>query len=269
MNDEHEFSSEAMAAIESCRPDSDDASLPEVASVLAGESADRVNVRRRSIETIDRAMKSAVQQVAIPPGLAERILAGIAADSASQELLAGPADSEPTASLTQRVTDEAISRAAWRPSRRLVLASLVMAASFLVVVGIRAARQTLDPSDIQGLARDFYVSDDHATGLSSVPAETTLPVSISMVDGVRHVTLLERSGEAYELSGRGRVKGTLYAIPLGSLWGPKLLDLPFTPVPQSTLGLTVAAWQSETTAYVMIVKGDRAAFLSFFSQELA
>src|SRR5690348_8291968 len=101
-----------MAAIESCRPDSDDASLSEVASMLAGESSERVAAHRHSVETVDRAVKNAVQRVTVPEGLAERILAGIAVDTTraldvrGHELLARPADGEPTISLADHAAGD-------------------------------------------------------------------------------------------------------------------------------------------------------------------
>lgn len=278
LSDDRELSGEAMVAIESCRPDSDDARLPEVASALHGESSERIAARRRSVETIDRAVKNAVQQVTVPEGLAERILAAVsldttgALDAAGQELLARPADGEPIVILDQHAAEDPIHSASWRPSRRLVFASLgvALAASLLVVVGIRATRDTLDPNDVLELARAFYQSDDHAATLEDMPVGATLPVATNMVTGKRSVTLLGRSSEAYELSARqGRIKGTLYVIPLGSLWGPKLSGLSATRLPQGTLGLTVAVWQSGTNVYVMVVKGDNGAFNSFFSQKLA
>jgi hypothetical protein len=271
MNEENELSSEAIVAIEACRPDSEDASLPEVASALAGESSVCVAGYRRSSERFDRAVTSAVRQVAVPEGLAERLLVGLAADSASEELLACPTDAEPTIDLAKDITRN--NRFAWR-SRRFALAGAVLAtvASLLAVVFLRATRETPDTGDIQALARAFYESDEHRNALSVPPTSITLPVSSNTVLGYRDITLFERSGEAYELDAqvRGRhVKGTLYVVPLRSLWGPKLSGLPGSPVPFGTSGMTIAAWQSGSNAYVMVVQGDERAFWSFFVQKLA
>jgi hypothetical protein len=259
MDHESELTSDAIIAIGACRPDSDDGNFPEVASALAGQSSQRVAACRRSVATFDQAVSRAMRQVIVPDGLQERILASL---PASVEVASNGVDCEAERAATHR------------PPRRLVLAvtGLAMAASVLLAVAFWASRETLDATDVQAQARAFYESDDHRAELTAPSSSTALPISPHTVLGRRDMTFLERSGSAYELDvvvRRRHVKGTLYVVPLGSLWGPKLTDLRGSPLPLGTSGVTIAAWTVGADAYVMVVQGDEHAFWSFFSQKLA
>ena len=269
MDQKSELTTDMMAAIDACRHDSDDRELPEVASVLAGAPSEGVADYHRAIEKIDRAVVGAIQEVPVPGGLAERILAGVYAQSSTPTDVCGQGDQE------LLVRPIARQHKLWRPSRRLVVAGvgLAMAASVVLAILFWGMRQRLDADDLLAQAKAFYANDDHSAPLSNDAPRSAPPVASGAVVGWRSVTFLLRAGTAFELSGglsgRRSVEGTLYVIPLGSFRGPVLPDLPSNPLPQGTSAMTLAVWTDGRDVYVMIVKGDQKAFESFFVQKFA
>lgn len=282
MDQKSEPTANIMAAIDACRHDSGDRDLPEVASVLAGVPTERVADYGRLIERIDRAVVGAMQAVPVPNGLAERILAGVQAHaSRDEELFVRPTESDGNlerprldqpnldqASVDDFVAGKGSKAAGRRSSRRLVVAgaAFAIAASLLGMLVWQRTRERLEPGDLMARVKEFYRTDDHAAELND-PSSIELPVG--PVVGWRQVTLLSRSGAAFELAGRRGVKGTLYVVPLKSLWGPVFSGLPTSPLPQGTSRMTVAVWTNGTDVYVMIVEGDQRAFESFFVQKFA
>jgi hypothetical protein len=287
MDQKPELTAKVIAALDACRHDSDDHDLPEVASVLTDVPQERAAEYRRAIERIDRAVGGAMQEIPVPSGLAERILAGVQAHSSTagavcdqdqicgHELLARPIETgeklvRPSGDPV--VVGEAGKGVARRPSRRLVLAGtlLTMAAGFLIAVVLQLTRESLDAGDLLAQAKLFYATDDHSAPFSDKEPPFSAPVG--SVIGWRPVTFLSRAGAAFELSGgagRRRVAGTLYVIPVSSFRGPVFSGLPAGPLPRGTSGMTVAVWTVGKDVYVMIVKGDEATFRSFFVQKFA
>ena len=272
MDHEQKLSGELMEAIEACRPGSDDDDLPEVASILGRESSLRVAEFRRSIERIDRAVTAATQHVPVPEGLAERILTVLRVPSAESFGQPGAAATSADAIEVALPPHMVVGARRWR-RWTAAIAGLAMAASLLIGLFLWTSRERVDLVDAQAQARAFYEADDHRATLSGEELPASLPVAANLVAGVRGVTLFGRTGQAYELVTRlrlkGTVKGTLYVAPLRSLWGPTLTGLPTAPVPLSTSGMTVAVWTSGRDVYVMVVQGDPQAFASFFSQKIA
>jgi hypothetical protein len=249
MNHKDHISSDARSAIDACRPDSDDYLLPEVVSATAKESPRRVEAVRRSIQRIDRAIMTATQKVPVPEGLADRILAGFPSSSIAPSPIAAAA-----------------------PSRRLMLigAGLAMAASLLIALVVRASRETVDVASAESQARDFYDLDDHSAALAAGEFPTPLPAAMvpGAVLGWRESKLFGKGDVAYELVYRG-VKATLYVLPARSLFGPRFVDLPGSPQPQSTSGMVAAAWTEGAYVYVMVTQGGERGFGRFFSRTMA
>jgi hypothetical protein len=274
MDQKSELNPSVMVAIDACRHDSGDLGLPEVATVVAGAPSERVADYHRTIERIDRAVAGAMQDLPVPEGLAERILAGDYAQSST-----GQSPAAQSSAAGDMCEQELLTRPTEtgnkprRRSRRLVLsgAFLAMAASVMALV-LWGMRESLDASDLQAQAKAFYENDDHSAPFSNGASSFAPPVASGTVLGWRPVTFLSRSGAAFELgrmSGRRRVTGTVYVIPLSSFRGPALSGLPTTPAPLSTSAMTVAVWTDGQDVYVMIVKGDQKAFESFFEQKFA
>lgn len=268
MDHESGLTREQIMAIDACRPDSDDDNLPEVASILAGQWPARIADHRSSAERFDRAVRNAIAQVALPDGLVGRILARLD----QEELSTKPANGASNVELADSSLVLAKPSSRRRFIRRTMVGVVATAAGLLIAVAIWTSRQTIDSAEVQAQALAFYENDDHDARLSEVPSAAVLPVSINSVLGSRAVTLLKRRGKAYELgrSTRGRVvKGTLYVVPVKSLWGPTLSGLGAMPSPQGNSGVTMATWRDDTNVYVLVVNGDATAFMSFFSQKLA
>ncbi|HVA45924.1 MAG TPA: hypothetical protein VNH11_06010 [Pirellulales bacterium] len=269
MHPKHNLSSDAILAIEVCRPDSDDALLAEVASILESEPPARVAELRRSVQRVDRAIMAATQKLPVPEGLADRILANLPTSPI------GPATyvAVPEASADAVEIASREQRPGRRARRRWSLVAgvgLSMAAGLLVAATLWTSRGSVEVAEVQAEARTLYQDDDHRAPLASGEFPTLLPgLAANAIRGWREATFLNRDGVAYELSGRRRVQGTLYVVALRSFWGPKLNDLPLRPVPHGTAGVTVAVWADDSNAYVMVVRGGEHDFWSFFSRNVA
>lgn len=259
MTPEKHISAEALIAIEACRPDSDDAALAEVAAILDREPPEPVAAARKSIERVDRAIMAAAQNLPVPEGLEDRILANLrsAADTDRVEV-AGRASVVPLLVASHRRK--------WLAAG----ACLVLAASLLVTVGYWFARSSLDADQLRAEARETYHADDHRAKLATGEAPVIVTgVSPNAIIGWRTAEVFNHEAFAFELVGRRRVRGTLYVLPLRSLWGPKLENLPATPAPHGTAGTTIAVWADDSNAYVMVVEGSDRDFWSLFSRNVA
>lgn len=274
--DHEPLPNDVILAIEACRPDRHDDLLPEVAAALANVSPVRLHEVRRSIERVDRAIMAAVQQSPVPEGLSDRVLAQIRA-GATEQRLNGAESGDQAETSTRRSNDAPStgvvelaakkSAGGWRRSRMAAIAGFALAASLLVAF-VTMPRGTVELAEVQVQARELYDVDDHDAGLSTDNYPTPLSgVSAGAIRGWRRITFLDRSGVAYELA-KGRVKATLYVVPQGAWFGPKL-NVPLRPSPQSTLGMTVAAWTDNADVYILVVKGGEPAFWTFLPRSVA
>ncbi|HQU46940.1 MAG TPA: hypothetical protein PK867_29315 [Pirellulales bacterium] len=269
MHAKHNLPSDVMSAIEACRPDSDDASLAEVASILENGPPARVAELRRSVQRVDRAIMAATQKLPVPEGLADRILANLPTSpiGPATYMVGGQASADAVEIAGHGHQPGRQARRRWS---MVAGVGLSMAAGLLIALAPWSSRGSVDVAEVQAEARAFYKVDDHGAPLASSELQTSLPgLAANAILGWREVTFLNRDGVAYELSGRRRVQGTLYVVALRSFWGPKLNDLPLMPVPHGTAGVTVAAWADDSNAYVLVVKGGERDFWSLFSRNVA
>lgn len=269
--DHESLPSDVMAALDACRPNQPDEHLPEVAECLAHASPAQVAAVRRSLERVDRAIMSAVQQAPVPAGLAERLLERLA--TAERDAVALAAERE-AGSVSQQI-EPARKTERLAPSSKKWLAALggalALAASVLMALAIWP-RESLPLAEMQTQVRALYEADDHgpASASTSSPFDANHlgGVSAEWVIGCHAIELLDRNGYAYELANR-RARGTLYVVPLKGWRGPALGGLGTTPVAQSTSGTTVAAWMDNTNAYFLVAKGDSRAIAAFFPRSMA
>jgi len=221
-------------------------------------------------EHFDRAVGRAMEQVPLPLGLAERLLATLqAADGQLAEANrpaqgswpvegSRPADGSRLAEKNRRVV-----------SRRWLVPASIAAAALVAVFGWFVFRPVYPPmgyEDVIADVGDFYDQEAAAEGqpLAVVPS-ADFPLSSAVVTNSstrwRPVSkLLGRStGVAYELTSARGKRATLYVVDLNSRHRPIATNsLPSSPPNNGifTEGRTMGAWSNGTQLYVLVVEGD-------------
>lgn len=284
--DDEPLSSEALSALEACRPGRHDEALPEVAERLAHLPPAQVSAARRSLQRVDRAITTAMRQVPVPVGLAERLLERLAAAERNSQnpavagdtdIIHAAGDIAPDApgkvaagALGDVAPADEAARHVPRRAKWLVASGMLALAASLLIALVVWPRERMQLADMQTEVRAFYEADNHSA--SSVPSQATRPalggVSSEWVVGGHAINLFDRSGYAYELAHR-RARGTLYVVPLKSWRGPALIGLSTAAFAQSTSGTTVAAWTDNTNAYFLVAKGDSRALAVFLRRSIA
>lgn len=221
---------------------------------------------REYIERTDRAIAAAMQQVPVPEGLAERILANLAHQQPAAACSAG--DHGPAIT---RPRPWAIARRRRAPRFKVALGGAAVAAAIgLVAFALRPAREPIDAAYVEQLAQDLYAADDRDADLfaTDVPRDFPLDARLSTgrVYGWRKVArgLLDLPTIAYELTSRRNARATLYVVSSKSL---DLTRIGVAPQPAiSTGGVTIGVWQNGGQLYVLVVQGGPAEFQSYFPQ---
>lgn len=249
-------------AMEACRPGSKDVLDPGLAFLAEQLRAHPEWERQyRRLQRVDQALADAFRDVAVPQGLADRILARLARERAPD---APPEGSLPKA---DRGSESAAVAARWgqRVSRRWLLggiASVAAAASLLVAVSMYLRQPPPIPGEQLGpLAIEFFLADDgHGGGVLvneiAPPAAYRFSAALSWfpettswrwVEG-----LLDAKAVAYDLVCPTGERATLYVLRRASA------GLPTTPSPTpafSTHGCSTTAWQADGLLYLLVVEG--------------
>jgi len=244
-----------LEAMECCRPASDDLGDPAM-SVLAAELGRnrKLQILFTRMQKVDAVLAGAIQDVLVPVGLAERLLAGLGEPAAKPALAA-------SAACRAAATSTKFSR---RRGQRWALAiSIAAAAILLVTVGwFQRSRVEYSPSSVLEAAVDFFNRDGHDQGnlLSAAATPWGYPASryvrLTPETRWRKVgTLLKSGGVAYELGGATGPRATLYVI------RQSVPGLPDQPPPRPVYGTarcSSAAWQEGQLLYVLVVVGEAA-----------
>jgi hypothetical protein len=247
-------------AIEACRPQGDDLSQPELASLAAhlAASAKLKEVVRRVQET-DAAIGRVFRDVSAPDGLAERLLAR----------LAEARQARPPAAAA-----EVPARRFRRPVVAAGLAATLVAASILLVFLPSLRHRALSLTEIQArvMAQFQAELEQRPAGqlLSSATAPRNFPPSQDLVAlaGMRWRELPGLLGGktiAYDMTTPGGTRATLYVVRLP--WGLSSLPggPPPTPTPM-TQRRSIAAWKKASPSgdllYVLAVDGGTSSYRS-------
>lgn len=236
--------------IDACRPDQHDPQRPELAADLAPlarelEQAEVAAALQRS-ERFDRNVRSALDDVPLPAGFAERLLAKC--DAA----VVVPAEATKE--------QEVISRPS---SRRRFLAQLSIAAS-LLIVSLAAypaiqylwqARQPVTSEELAQTAVRWF--DDCGPGASWTKVDATILAQYPLDPALRFRPLVYRRVDpttvAYNLSHGG--KRALLFVHLPSRPHPTLNKYPYGVLPASG-GISLGGWQRGEVVYVIGVTGS-------------
>lgn len=271
-------------AIESCRPGSDDLSLPEMAQLAEALSADaglRASFNR--VQRLDRRIAAATRDVSVPGGLAERILARLQVPAANRDMVrseqaastdampaiatalgsvatVATADDKNLASSPSPPLARRFSRRAW--SLAAIGACALIAAAFVTFWRPHAP---LSADNLIAESGDWSAQVWNRAKWNVPPAGTVLtkyPLSAAVrAQALAWTDVSSIVGEdavAYNVSIGGH-RAALFVIPCSE----PVAD-PAAPVrPQSsTGGQMIGCWQSGGMVYVLVVEGDARAYES-------
>ena len=247
-----------LEAMEVCRPGSDDLADAAMADLVAELGRNRkLGVVFVRLQKVDAVLAGAIQDVPVPPGLCDRLLAAMAVGAAVEAAdvpvaEAGQGDAIPAPAM----------KAPSHRTRRWVLSlSGAIAALVLVTVGwFQQTRVEYSPASVLEAAVEFFNSDAHDQGnlLSATSAPWGFPPSryVRLTPDTRwHKagTLLKSGGVAFEMTGPGGLRATLYVV------RQSIAGLPDQPPPRPVYGTArccSAAWQEGPLMYVLVVLGE-------------
>ena len=226
--------------LDSCRPESDDLSAPELADVAGRLAADpELDDLREQIETLDLKIAAAYHDVPIPPGLEERLTAAI--------VQAQPLSHHRPARLRRRL---------------VIFSGTVAAVGLMLLVMLFNWDRTPAISEQTALdeAIRYFDAETAAVPAGRLLSESSppngIPFSKSLLSlrGIRWravANLLGQSGIAFDLPAPAGNRATLYAL-RQTVSG--LGDTP-TERPFATGGRCAAAWRENGVTYVLVVQG--------------
>jgi hypothetical protein len=244
-----------LEAMEVCRPASDDLADPALADLAAELGRNhKLEVIFARLQKVDAVLAGAIQDVPVPTGLADRLMTVLTLHAVGEPaLLPAPLET-------------AVAPCLSRPARRLRRGWMfsvagAIAALVLIAVGwFHRSQVEYSPSSVLEAAVDFFNSDLEQRGelLASVsppwgfPASRYVPLS-AQTRWHRVGSLLHSGGVAYELTGPGGTRATLYVV------RRSVQGLPDQPPSRPTYGTArccSAAWQEGPLLYVLVVVGE-------------
>jgi hypothetical protein len=255
--------------IDACRPDQDDLQRSELAAELgslARESRGDASLAAAMQQSaqFDRNVREALDDVPVPSGLMERLLARC---EASVDMpVAEAATRAATRAETPAVAEshESVPTSETRPatwSRRRVLAVLSLAASLLVVLigglGYRAAFQKPTPVTMDQLAAKanhwFSQSGPAADWAAAKFPVEQFPFDRSVIVPPQKWRQLDGSTVAYDLTVVGGQRALLYVERTNR--PHNIRNFPYTKLTSSG-GVALGAWQRDGYVYVLVVVED-------------
>lgn len=249
-------------ALDACRPGSDDLARPEFAAVRAELDGNGV-LERRAVqsEQFDRTVASAMQEVSIPAGLKERLLAQLAASAANPEPRIEIAP--PTVGASSRM-QRLIRGAAWAAGLAATIAVAVFTFTWFnggenwaPVPIADAAVQQMDP--LADVAWKPNQRPNPMYPLSSFVLASLRPPQ----KDVRNIAGCD--GIAYRLeSGRGKFASLLVLNPRSSLKGFPLK--PASKPDVDTGGCAATAWAEKSRLYILVVAGNANDYRGFLKR---
>lgn len=247
--------------IDACRPGSEDRHDPELAP-LAEEAAGEARELYERVSMWDQAIGEALENVRVPPGLSDRLLARLAAE---QTVAAAEAVSE-TCATSAMPTANTVPRRHWlRWSIGLAAAASIAGAA---VIGSWLGQPALTADSIREQALLFAQQEEPYPGkiLAKLrPIDYPLSRHVYRLPGTiwRPVyNFMDQdglNGVAYELMFRGST-ATLYVVPAPEVDVPRV---PPARLGTPTGGRSAVAWQENGLLYVLVVQGSDRDYQSF------
>jgi hypothetical protein len=230
--------------IDACRPDNDDPQRPELAAELAPlarelEQQPAIAAAYDRSQHFDRQVRSALDDVSLPAGLADRLLAGCEA-----------------AVVTPAVKDEPKSRTGF-PRRKLMLAGFTsMASLLLIALGTYIVwppnRGPVTGEALANSADQWFIQSGPDAKWQAVTnsTQTAFPIDRAVIiKPSRWAPLADPSVVAYEL----KVEGKRALLFVQRTNRPHAIrNFPSTELP-ATGGVYLAAWQRNGFVYVVLL----------------
>ena len=255
-----------LEGIESCRPGSDDLQSPELADVAARveNDAESRSVYDR-VQKWDAAVSKTMDQVDVPTGLAERILArldgpraGDALDVAVQDAQQQAAD--PNAALRPLAGDAAPGGSS---RRRWLSGAVALATTVVVAVVLTQYLRTPSDTPLESMA-DVWLGQltPQWQAMAQAPGDFAVPSAITVeAVGWQNVGKFAGvHGAAYKLVHSTAGTARLFVMRLAKS------GLPATPPssPQfATGGRSIGYWHSGKLVYVLVVDGNQHKYRAF------
>jgi hypothetical protein len=250
--------------IDACRPGSRDIDEPEMSRLAEALSHDpALRTRYEAVQRLDARLGEAFAAVAVPAGLAERLLAALP-PAAAPSPATTPADTVPAASSAPADVVR-LTRRARVPSRRVLAA---MAASILVAVGLwatfRSPAASVAPEMTSEAANWYEALADRWQPIAEAPADLPLPAAIvGQPRGWQAIgKAIAKRGVVYRLGKATQTRAVLFVLSAKRAGLPA--SAPLTPQ-SATGGLTIGAWQSKGLVYILVVQGDERAYRRFLN----
>lgn len=236
-----------LLGLDACRPASEDLQQPELAplAVRLVESAELRSQLAR-VQRFDALLGEAIDDLPVPSGLSQRLLAKLNAERAAVAATLPAAASQPTLVLPARSTN----RRKWLAVAASLAASLIVAAGGVWYLQPRE----ITGADIPQVANSWF--DQVHDQWQALPAPRDLPLpqivaarprgwqSAGDATGSRSV--------AYQFLLPGGGQAVLFAVRMNVPHVPQLP--PARPQPM-TGNRSVATWQSGGVLYVLVIKG--------------
>lgn len=242
--------------IDACRPGSRDIDLSEM-SPLADQMIADPELHHRYLRTqqLDARLAGAIDEVSVPDGLRERILA---------RLRESPGSTAPIPPVGTAARAE--------PSRRRwLIAIAAVAASLLLLAGgyafwPRPVPLTYDR--LLDLSSQWYEQLQDKPGWQSLAPGAEIR-DFPLAEGIRArplrwadmSSLVGQPACAYDLPIAGNSRAALFVIPADRRIAGS--TLPFNPA-SSTGGLMIGCWQSREFVYVLVVEGNELNYRRMF-----
>jgi hypothetical protein len=257
-----------LQGIEACRPDSDDllsAELGDVARRVRDDPQARATYDR--VQAWDAAIRSAMDRVSVPQGLADRILDRL---RAAEPAVKAPRDVDTKSAQLEVQTPigapstsvRPASRVAWSRRRWLAVGS-ALAAALVVAVYVGEYLQRDDETPVEIMA-DAWLAElvPKWQEMAQAPREFEVaPAIIAEPTGWQRIGKLGAvRGVAYKLVHATAGTARLFVVRLSKV------GLPTSPPnrPQwSTGGRSVGYWQSGELVYVLVVEGNENTYRAF------
>jgi hypothetical protein len=262
-------------ALESCRPGSNDLQSAEFADV-AEQIAQHPHLEAvfARIQSADSKIAAAFQDVAIPVGLQQRLVAAInlaqTEDEFSTALHAATesdADNAPTAGPSvASQKDRKLSR------RWLILSSGLLTSTVAILLAIFFGMNNsggYTKETVQDEAIRFF-NNDNPTTPGQLLTESSYPKGFPLSNAIRYsskihwrplVNFLDKPAVAYDLPSQKGSVATLYVV---DRTVANLGDYPVG-TPSNTAGCCVAAWQENELLYVLVVKGSQKSYEEYLA----
>ena len=260
--------------IDACRAGSDDLHLPELAQLAERvESDPQVRHLYEQTQQHDGAIAGTMRQVPVPEGLAERLLAKLAAQRGEADTglsdplgdvdlhAAPPADADGAGlAAPARVPPALVSRRFWLGTTVTTAAVAILVAMGLWLTG----EEPLSADAVVEKVRDMIGKDLRHVRWQANPetAPSNYPFPLSINQDPRRWGWLDASHLAaqavvYDLAADRDAPAVMLLV-----FRPRSVgqDLPLAPHidPQSsTGGWSIGTWQEDDLVYVLIVKGPR------------